>query len=73
MNGYVLGEQYLKILGFSLSSKLDLVSYIVPIAKTASMKIKAWFVMRFFSPSLLYLYKSTICGGFGDFVENFKI
>ena len=52
-----------KTLGLTFSSKLDWVSYITFIAKTASKKIGALICsMKFFSPeAALYLYKSTIC------------
>ena len=45
------------------SSKLDWVSYIISIAKTASKKIGALIrSMKFLSAEVaLYLYKSTIC------------
>ena len=50
------------MLGLSFSSKLDLVSYIISIAKTASKKIGAMIrYMNFLFPEVaLYLYKSTI-------------
>ena len=52
----------LKILGLTLSSKLDWVSHIISIAKTASKKIEALIrSMKFLSSEVaLYLYKSTI-------------
>ena len=51
-----------KMLGLTFSSKLDWGSYIIPIAKTASMKIGALIrSMKFLSPEVaLYLYNSTI-------------
>ena len=51
------------MLGLTFSSKLDWVSYIISIAKTASKKIGALIhSMKFLSPELaLYLYKSAIC------------
>ena len=52
-----------KMLGLTLSSKLDWGSYIISIAKTASKKIGVLIrSMKFLSPEVaLYLYKSTIC------------
>ena len=64
MDGSVLKEKSsFKMLGLTLSSKLDWGSYIVSIAKTASKKIGALIrSMKFLSPEVvLYLYKSTIC------------
>ena len=51
-----------KTLGLTFSSKLDWVSYITFIAKTASKKIGALICsMKFFSPEVvLYLHKSTM-------------
>ena len=51
-----------KMLGLAFSSKLDWGSYIIPFAKSASIKIGALiFSMKFLSPDVaLYLYKSTI-------------
>ena len=51
-----------KMLGLTFSSKLDWGSYIIPCAKSASIKIGALiFSMKFLSPEVeLYLYKSTI-------------
>ena len=63
MGGSVLEEKTsFKMLGLTFSSKLDWVSYIVSIAKTASKKIGALIhFMRFLSPEVAqYLYKSTI-------------
>ena len=62
MDGSVLEEKSsFKMLGLTFSSKLDWGFYIISIAKTASKKIVALFVLRFFSPEVaLYLYKSTI-------------
>ena len=55
-------KSYFKMLGLSLSSKLDLGLYIVSIAKTTSQKIGALIhSMKFLSPEVaFYLYKSTI-------------
>ena len=63
MDGSVLEEKSsFKMLGFSFFSKLDCGSYIISIAKTASMKIGALICsMKFLSPEVAqYLYKSTI-------------
>ena len=63
MDGSVLEEKSsFKMLGLTISSKLDWGSYIVSIAKTTSKKIKALIrSMKFLSPEVaLYLYKSTI-------------
>ena len=63
MDGPILEEKSsFKMLGLTLSSKLDWDSYIISIAKTASKKIGALIrSMKFLSPELaLYLYKSTI-------------
>ena len=63
MDGFVLEEKTsFKMLGLTLSSKLDWGSYIVSIAKTASKKIGALIrSMKLLSPEVaLYLYKSTI-------------
>ena len=63
MDGSVLEEKTsFKMVGLTLSSKLDWGSYIVSIAKTASKKIGALIrSMKFLSPEVaLYLYKSTI-------------
>ena len=51
-----------KMLGLAFSSKLDWGSYIIPFAKSASIKIGALiFSMKFLSPEVeLYLYKSTM-------------
>ena len=51
-----------KMLGFTSSSKLDWVSYIISIAKTVSKKIGALIrSMKFLSPEVaLYRYKSTM-------------
>ena len=49
------------MLGLTFSSKLDRGSYIISIAKTASKKIEALIrSMKFLSPEVLCLYKSTI-------------
>ena len=55
-------ESSFKMLGLSLSSKLDWGSYIISIVKTASKKIGALIrSMKYCSPEVaLYLYKSTI-------------
>ena len=63
MDGSVLEEKStFKMLGLTLSSKLDWGSYIILIAKTVSKRIGALIrSMRFLSPEVaLYLYKSTI-------------
>ena len=63
MVGSILEEKSsFKMLGLTFSSKLDLGSYIISIAKTASKKIGALIrSMKFLSPEVaLYLYKSTI-------------
>ena len=51
-----------KMLGLTCSSKSDWGSYIIPFAKSASIKIGVLiFSMKFLSPEVaLYLYKSTI-------------
>ena len=62
MGGSILEEKSsFKMLGLTFSSKLDWVSYIISIAKTASKKIGALIrSMKFLSPEVaLYLYKST--------------
>ena len=61
MDGSVLEEKSsFKMLGLVFSSKLDWGSYIIPIAKTASKKLRA-LISRFLSPEVaLYLFKSTI-------------
>ena len=64
MDGSALDEKSsFKMLGLTVSSKLDWGSYIISIAKTASKKIGALIrSMKFLSPEVaLYLYKSTIC------------
>ena len=63
MDGSVLEEKSsFKILGFTFNSKLDLGSYIISVAKTASKKIGVLIhSINFLSPEVaLYLYKSTI-------------
>ena len=63
MDGSALEEKSsFKILGLTLSSKLDWGSYVISIAKTASKKIGTLIrSMKFLSPEVaLYLYKSTI-------------
>ena len=62
MDGSFLGENSsFKVLGLTFSSKLDWGSYIIPIAKTASKKIRALIrSMKFLSAEdALYLYKYT--------------
>ena len=56
-------KSYFKMLGLTLSSKLDWGSYIISIAKTASKKIGALIrSMRFPTPRVaLYLYITIIC------------
>ena len=64
IDGSVLEEKSsFKILGLTFFSELDSGSYIISIAKTASIKIGALIrSMKFLSPEVnLYLYKSTIC------------
>ena len=63
MDGSVLeGKALFNMLGLPFSSKLDLGSYIICIAKTGSKKIEALIrSMKFLSPEVsLDLYKSTI-------------
>ena len=63
MGGSILEKKSsFKMLGLTVSSKLDWGSYITSIAKTASKKIGALIrSMKFLSPEVaLYLYKSTI-------------
>ena len=63
MDGSVHEEKVsFKMLGLTFSSKLDWVSYIISIAKTALKKIGALIrSMKFLSAeAALYLYKSTI-------------
>ena len=50
------------MLGLTFPSKLNLGSYIISVAKTASKKIRALILsMKFLSPEVvLHLYKSTI-------------
>ena len=63
MDGSVLEEKSSsKMLGLTISSKLDWGSYIISIAKTAFKKIGTLICfMKFLSPKVaLYLYKSTI-------------
>ena len=63
MDGSVLKEKSsFKMLGLTISSKLDWDSYIISIAKTSSKKTGALIhSMKFPSPEVaLYLYKSTI-------------
>ena len=63
MGGSILKQKSLfKMLGLTLSSKLDWGSYIISIAKTASKKIGTLIrSMKLLSPVVaLYLYKSTI-------------
>ena len=64
MGGSILEEKSsFNMLGLTFSSKLDWVSYIISIAKTASKRSGALIrSMKFLSPEVaLYLYKSTIC------------
>ena len=64
MGGSILEEKSsFKMLGLTISSKLDWGSYITSIAKTSSKKIGVLIrSMKFLSPEVaLYLYKSTIC------------
>ena len=64
MGGSPLEEKWsFKMLGLTVSSKLDWSSYIISIAKTATKKIEVLICsMKFLSPEVaLYLYKSTIC------------
>ena len=50
-----------EMLGLTFSSKLNCVSYIISIAKTASKKIALIRSLKFLSPEIaLYLYKSAI-------------
>ena len=63
IDGLVLEEKSsFRMLGSTLSSKLDWGFYIISIAKTASKKIGVLILsMKFLSPEVaLYLYKSTI-------------
>ena len=63
MDGFVLEvKPFFKMLGLTLFSKLDWISYIFSIAKTASKKTGALIhSMKFLSSeAALYLYKSTI-------------
>ena len=64
MDGSVLEEKSsFKMLQLTFSSQLDMGSYIVSIAKTASKKNGALIrSKKFLFPDVaLYLYKSTIC------------
>ena len=64
MDGSVLEEKSsFKMLGLTLSSKLDWGSYIISISKTASKKFGALIhSMKFLSLQVaLYLCKSTMC------------
>ena len=64
MDGSALEEKSsFKTLGLTFFSELDSGSYIISIAKTASIKIGALIrSMKFLSPEVnLYLCKSTIC------------
>ena len=63
MDGSVLDEKsFFKMLGLTLSSKLDWGAYIISIAKTSSKEIGALIrSMKFLSPEVaLYVCKSTI-------------
>ena len=75
MNGFVLEQkQSFKMLRFYFSSKLDLGSYIVSIAKTASKEIGALFLcMKCVFPEVaLYLFKSTMrpCSFYLDILDK---
>ena len=64
MDGSVLEEKAsFKMVGLTISSKLDWGSYIMSIAKTASKKIETLIrSVKFLSSEVaLYLYKFTIC------------
>ena len=64
MDGSVLEKKSsFKMLGLTFSSRLDLGSYNISVAKNDSNKIGALIrSMKFLSPQVpLYLYKSTIC------------
>ena len=64
MDGSVVQKKsFFKMPKLIFSSKLDWVSEIISVAKTASKKIRALIrFMKFLSPKVvLYLYKSTIC------------
>ena len=63
MDGYALEEKSsFKMLGLTISSKLNWGSYIISITKTAAKEIGALIrSMKFLSPEVaLHLYKSTI-------------
>ena len=63
IDGSVVEEKSsFKMVGLTLSSKLDCGSYIISIGKTASKKIGAWIhSLKFLSPEVaLYLYKSAM-------------
>ena len=62
MNGSVEEKSSFKMMGLTLSSKLDWDSYIISIAKTTSKKIGILIrCVKVLSPEVaLYLYKSTI-------------
>ena len=65
MGGSPLEEKWsFKMLGLTVSSKLDWSSYIISIAKTATKKIEVLICsMKFLSPEVaLYLYKSIMHG-----------
>ena len=63
MDGSVEEKSSFKMLGLTVSSKLDSGSYIISIAKIASKTIGTLICsMKFLSREVaLYLYKSTIC------------
>ena len=64
MDGSILEEKLsIKMLELTFSSKLDWVSYIISIAKTASKKFGDLIdSLKFFPPEVvLYLHKSTMC------------
>ena len=73
MDGAVLVEKSsFKMLGLLFSSKLDWGSDIIPIAKTASKKIRALICsMKFLSPEVaLYLYKLPCAHVWNTFVTS---
>ena len=71
MDGTVLEEKSpLKMLGLTLSSKLNWGSYIIPNAKTASKKIGTLLhSMKFLSPELLDKLQKRICRTVGPSLE----
>ena len=62
MDGSVLEEKSFEMLGLTFSSKSDLGSYVIAVAKTASKKTGALIrSMKFLSPEVaLYICKSTM-------------